>query len=903
MKNLIVLLISGALVVSGYSQTRNVLVGTNNAVVQPTNFWSADASNARTGLGLGSAATNPVSAFQPSSATLSNLSVGNGAGLTNITASSVSTALAISNTTGLQAALDGKVATNGSAVGLTNFPTIVLQTNSTLSIFPAGLLRTNGSAIGLTNFPVIPVASGGTGGTNESTARAGIGLGTTNSLTIAGVTAQNLTITAGGGITLQATLTNAASFRTNIGLPFSGLTSADAPSFRTALGLDTAATNPVSAFQASSANLTNLAANNGGALTNLTATSIVGIIPSSNIATVNFSNLSGTLAIASGGTGATNAANARQNLGSTTVGDAVFIATNAAAARTTIGATTVGSSVFTLANPSAITFLRLNADNTATALSDSSFRTAIGLGETNNGIFATLRSTQVASSGVFSLTLGQTNTGFRGIGAGTSDFGYYRDGNLIWQASSTNLTINQGIAFAATAAATTRTNLGLGLAALTNTTVSALRSALELGPTNAVAFQSLAVTNTSDQLVAKFEGPNGNPLEIYTTDEGLESGYGGSNYAIGVGQSGLQIKYGTASSEWGNPVIVDNEGEVVRPTNFWQVAPITTTFIDSQPTTNQTTNIAAGRNLHIHSIAFSTVGITNTIALPTTNSFNGDIALVVHQGPTSSVTAVRTAGAGTNLITLNQFEEAVEFVYYNSVWQFNHNRSFIEPIFFSGTNAAANAAASRTNLGLGTTNNVAFNNISGSTISGGTIEVANQLFIGDEATLVFDGAGADNWRTNLGLGATWLTNSNVTNFRTAIGLGVTNEVTFSNVSAESINNSGFVKIDVDDMYLFNSNGLGNVALDWGGVSLIAGLPISFATNTAADTTRTNLGIPLAALTNTNNANFQAAIFNTNSVPTNSANVNAINFNTAIHWMEVNVVTNGVTNNFRIPLFK
>ena len=54
MKIILSLIIGGALVVSGFGQTRNVLVGTNNAVVQPTNFWSADASNARTGLGLSS---------------------------------------------------------------------------------------------------------------------------------------------------------------------------------------------------------------------------------------------------------------------------------------------------------------------------------------------------------------------------------------------------------------------------------------------------------------------------------------------------------------------------------------------------------------------------------------------------------------------------------------------------------------------------------------------------------------------------------------------------------------------------------------------------------------------------------------------------------------------------------
>ena len=73
--------------------------------------------------------------------------------------------------------------------------------------------------------------------------------------------------------------------------------------------------------------------------------------------------------------------------------------------------------------------------------------------------------------------------------------------------------------------------------------------------------------------------------------------------------------------------------------------------------------------------------------------------------------------------------------------------------------------------------------------------------------------------------------------------------------------------------------------------------------TNADLTRTNLGIPLPALTNTSNTNFQAAIFTTNSIPTNSANVNAINFNTAVAWVGITVVTNGVTNTFRIPLFQ
>jgi hypothetical protein len=65
-----------------------------------------------------------------------------------------------------------------------------------------------------------------------------------------------------------------------------------------------------------------------------------------------------TIAVANGGTGASTAANARTNL----------------------GATTVGGNLFTLTNPSAITFPRINADNTISTLSAADFRTAIGAG-------------------------------------------------------------------------------------------------------------------------------------------------------------------------------------------------------------------------------------------------------------------------------------------------------------------------------------------------------------------------------------------------------------------------------------------------------------------------------------------------------------------------------------------
>ena len=95
------------------------------------------------------------------------------------------------------------------------------------------------------------------------------------------------------------------------------------------------------------------------------------------------SNVTGTVAIANGGTGATTESGARTNL----------------------GATTVGSNVFTLTNPSAITFLRINADNTVTARSASDFKTDLTLNNVEN----TALSTWAGSSNI--TTVGTVSTG------------------------------------------------------------------------------------------------------------------------------------------------------------------------------------------------------------------------------------------------------------------------------------------------------------------------------------------------------------------------------------------------------------------------------------------------------------------------------------------------------------
>ena len=105
--------------------------------------------------------------------------------------------------------------------------------------------------------------------------------------------------------------------------------------------------------------------------------------------------LSATLAIASGGTGATTAA----------------------AARTSLGATTLGANLFTVANPSAVTFPRFNADNTVSSLNAADFRTAIGAGTGGGTVtsvaatvpaFLSVSGSPITTSGTLAISLSGT---------------------------------------------------------------------------------------------------------------------------------------------------------------------------------------------------------------------------------------------------------------------------------------------------------------------------------------------------------------------------------------------------------------------------------------------------------------------------------------------------------------
>ena len=87
----------------------------------------------------------------------------------------------------------------------------------------------------------------------------------------------------------------------------------------------------------------------------------------------------------------------------------------AATGRTSLGATTVGSNLFTLTNPTAVTFLRINADNTVSTLDAATFRTAIGAGTSSTtgtvtsvavsaGTGITISGSPITTSGTITVT-------------------------------------------------------------------------------------------------------------------------------------------------------------------------------------------------------------------------------------------------------------------------------------------------------------------------------------------------------------------------------------------------------------------------------------------------------------------------------------------------------------------
>lgn len=271
-------------------------------------------------------------------------------------------------TLGLVDSVDAAAWRSALGVGAGTVTSVDASGGTTGLTFSGGPVTTSGT---VTLAGTLALANGGTASTTAPAARTALGLAIGSNVQAWDA---DLDAYASGGTPSAFTLgivnsANAAAWRTAIGAGTSS-TSGTVTSVA-ALTLGTTGTDLSSSVATSTTtpvitlNVPTASASNRGALAAADWSTFNGkqaaLVSGTSIKTVGGVSLlgsgdAGTIGLAYGGTAATTAAGAR----------------------TSLGATTVGANLFTLANPSAITFPRVNADNSVSTLDAATFRTAIG---------------------------------------------------------------------------------------------------------------------------------------------------------------------------------------------------------------------------------------------------------------------------------------------------------------------------------------------------------------------------------------------------------------------------------------------------------------------------------------------------------------------------------------------
>jgi hypothetical protein len=188
----------------------------------------------------------------------------------------------------------------------------------------------------------------------------------------------------------------------------------------------------------------------GGGVTQIIAGTNITISPTGGTGVVTINSTG------SGGTGAVSSVTAGSGLsGNSTTGDITLSVTGVTASQIN-NSTTVGQNLITLPNPSAISYLRINADNTVTSLTLSQLKTDLGLTQQvlSVGVTTALVNTFEDTGFSFPVTsgkyyrwkvvmsVGATNSSCFGVSGVTFNFMNYR---FTCQNAATTVTIFGGV--------------------------------------------------------------------------------------------------------------------------------------------------------------------------------------------------------------------------------------------------------------------------------------------------------------------------------------------------------------------------------------------------------------------------------------------------------------------------
>ena len=238
----------------------------------------------------------------------------------------------------------------------------------------------------------------------------------------------------------------------------------------------------------------------------------------------------------------------------------------AATGRASLGGTTVGSNLFTLTNPSAVTYLRLNADNTVSALDAATFRTAIGAGTvtlvsgSGGTTGLTLNGGPITGSGT--LTLGGTlavangGTGATTAGAALTNLGATTVGtNLFTLANPGAVTFprfNADNTVSSLDAATFRSAIGAGTGNGTVTSVTFSAGTTGLSVTGSPITSSGTITLAGTLITSN----GGTGLTSYTAGDLVYYASGTALSKLAIGASSRILTSSGSAPQWSDPATV-----------------------------------------------------------------------------------------------------------------------------------------------------------------------------------------------------------------------------------------------------------------------------------------------------------------------------------------------------------